>query len=103
MSKMDKEAIHEHQIRKNRSYYCQTERLIDLIGYDEVGYLSVDTEGSEYAILSDWLRQGGRAEAVTVEFNYDTKKMRRLCRLMDDYDMELDEVRGFDLCFLRKP
>jgi hypothetical protein len=64
-------------------------------------YLSLDTEGSEYEILRQWFFDGGHCRALTVEFNYDADKFTLLCQLCEQYGMHLDEVRGFDLCFLK--
>ncbi|MCP9927908.1 FkbM family methyltransferase [Cyanobium sp. CH-040] len=64
------------QIRLSRSttYAVETVSLNDLLDFHEappeIGYLSVDTEGSEYAILSS-LDYGKRIiRVITVEHNY---------------------------------
>lgn len=96
------EAWRQEHIRRNNPTICvKTSPLSKLIGIERVDYLSLDTEGNEYEILSDWLQAGGSANVLTVEFRYDAGLLMRLEQLLDEHDMHLDELRGFDACFIR--
>jgi FkbM family methyltransferase len=97
---MPKEFIDEHVKRCNHSYRVQTFPLFDFV--QSVDYLSVDTEGGEYEILKNWLESGGQARLMTVEFRYDKVELYRIERLADEHGYQLDEIRGFDLCLIRK-
>lgn len=77
-----------------------TKTLDQLIGVPIVDYLSVDTEGNEYDIVSAWFKAGGRCRALTVEFNYDNQKRVAFELLCEEFNMYLAAIRGFDLCFL---
>lgn len=90
--------LEEHHCRCNPLYTVDTCSLYKFV--QAVDYLSIDTEGGEYEILRDWLEDGGLARAITVEFRYDTSLLHKFERLCGDWGYVLDEVRGFDLCFL---
>ena len=90
----------EHRLRGNQGYLKHSKTLAEVIGTPAIDYLSVDTEGGELVILERWLKAGGTAHAITVEFCYDMGLLHRLERLMGAHGMFLDEVRGFDACFL---
>lgn len=98
---MPDEFVREHLRRGNEVITVNTRCLSAVVGLGPFTYLSVDTEGNEYEILADWFGAGGEAKAISVEFRYDEDFAHRLTRLMDDFGYYLDEVRGFDLCFLR--
>lgn len=72
---------------------CQAPRQID--------YLSLDTEGSEYAILKQFVEDGEpyHIRLITVEFCYDGVLLKQFCNLLSNYD--LAEIRGWDACFVR--
>lgn len=99
LSNMSSEFAEEHQKRCNLTYLKVSQPLAKVIGlkYD---YLSIDTEGGEFDILYQWFMAGGRARAITVEYRFDLNERTRLEWLMADQGMYLDDVRGFDLCFL---
>lgn len=92
--------IEEHHRRGNQILTVETEPLINHI--TKVDYLSLDTEGSEYEILKKWLEAGGQARVLTVEFRYETELLHKFERLGNDYGYVLDEVRGFDLCLIKR-
>lgn len=93
--------VAEHIRRGNKTQKVETFPLSQVVPYWSADYLSLDTEGGEYDILKQWFEDGGRPEAVTVEFRYDYDELKRLEYLTEQYEMHLDEVRGFDACFLR--
>ena len=97
---MPKDWLLEHHIRGNKHVIVETMPLADIIGTSHVDYLSLDTEGGEYEILRDWLKAGGTCTALTIEFRYDGVLLKRLEWLLSEHQMILDEVRGFDACFL---
>lgn len=99
---MAKEFADEHKRRSNHAYLLQSKPLADVIGTPILDYLSIDTEGGEFWILKDWFEAGGRTRSLTVEFRYEQAELARLEWLLTDYGMFLDEVRGFDLCFLEE-
>lgn len=90
----------EHQKRNAQRYKVKIEPLIRFVRY--VDYLSIDTEGGEYEILDSWFKAGGDCRALTVEFRYDADYSMKLERMLNDYGFVLDELLGFDACFLRR-
>ena len=100
---MPRDMINEHYKRNNPAYSTMTVPLVDVVGRGPWGYLSLDTEGGEYQILRDWFQAGGRAHGITVEYRYDETERIRFEVLCEKYGMRLDDIRGFDLCFLRRP
>ena len=99
---MPEEWREEHVRRNNETVVVQTKPLAEVIGTDKLDYLSLDTEGGEYEILENWFQTGGRCRLLTVEFRYDGALLMRLERLTADFGMKLDQVRGFDACFVEK-
>jgi len=99
---MPEACIREHEARNSVELTVDVRPLSHYIEPCHFNYISLDTEGSEAAILEAWVRQGGTCDALTVEFNFDADRYYKLCRIAEKADLELVEVRGFDLCFLRK-
>jgi hypothetical protein len=97
---MPENFLRAHEGRKNPSYVTYTKPLRWAIGRGPWGFLSVDTEGGEFEILEDWFDDGGKAYGICVEFRYDMLLLAQLEELMKYNSMTLDEVRGFDACFL---
>ena len=65
---------------------------------EKLEYLSLDTEGSELAILSAY-SWAIKPRLVTVEFRYDGEVLRALRRMFEPRGYTLMELRGFDACF----
>lgn len=97
--------IQEHQFRKNPIIAVDALPLDAIIGDCHlIDYLSIDTEGGEYEILHDWFackRRPAIFRLITVEFRYDGRLADKLVALLS-HQYNLDQVRGFDLCFERK-
>lgn len=97
--------VAEHLKRKNPMVRVPCKTLHGTL-LSEVDYLSLDTEGSEYAILHDWFEIHNHPSAfrlLTVEFRYDQELLRNFRTLLEPRGYVLDEIRGFDLCFIRQP
>lgn len=92
----------EHNRRKSNRTTVKVQSLTSYIKDLHPTYLSVDTEGNEYEILDQWFRDGCRADLITVEFRYEAGLQMQFDNLFDQYDYVLDDVRGFDLCYVWK-
>ncbi len=95
--------------RKGASTYdAQTISLIDMLAkYDApktIDYLSVDTEGSEYEILSAFDFSAYRFNFVTIEHNY-TKARSKLRQLMEanGYQRVFETLSRFDDWYIPAP
>lgn len=67
-----------------------------------IDYLSLNVEGAESTILSEFmLSTKYSARLITAEFRYDVRELNTLIDILEPA-YELDEVRGFDACFVRK-
>ncbi len=53
-------------------------RILEENGVREVNYMSIDTEGSEYAILENFDFQKVKVDVLTVENNYGRDPIREL-------------------------
>lgn len=100
---MDSKFLRGHEVRKHKTYIKPTKKLKDVVGIKYYNYLSVDTEGGEFEIIKDWFEAGGRCSLLTVEFRYDYDVIFHYDELLRRYNLVLDEVRGFDLCYKRVP
>jgi FkbM family methyltransferase len=87
--------------RKGRTYEVETISLIDLLAkYDApqvIDYLSIDTEGSELDILSNFDFEYYKFKVITVEHNF-TEERERINRLLTStgYKQVLREISAFD-------
>ena len=93
---------HHRNLRKNgESYLVETLSLNDfLIKYNApnvVDYLSIDTEGSEYAILENFNFNKYKFRIITVEHNY-TKNRQKIFDLLTNngYLRKYEELSMFD-------
>lgn len=101
---MSRKWYEEHLRRNNRiiEVPCKTLQEVLANSSGQFDYLSIDTEGSELAILRDWFSQPRDITfgLITVEFRYDQELFDSLQLLLESNGYLLDEVRGFDLCFM---
>jgi FkbM family methyltransferase len=82
----------------------QTRRLNDIaaeFGCSEITYLSIDTEGSEFAILQSIDLARLFVHALTVEYNFDHVKTRMVA-MMQEKGFEHALTLGHDLLFLNR-
>jgi methyltransferase FkbM-like protein len=82
----------------------QTRTLNDIAaecGLADVTYLSIDTEGSELAILQSIDFQRVFVHAITVEYNFDHVKTRMIS-LMRGNGFDYVQTLGHDLLFLNR-
>lgn len=100
--------LSEHRRRGTRMELRETAFLGDLINDyqtpDTIDYLSIDTEGSEYAILESiygYHLTNWRVNIITVEFRYDTVLLAKLEELLDPM-YRLEKVQAFDAFFVRR-
>src|SRR5258707_13645458 len=82
----------------------QTRTLNDIMaesGFAEITYLSIDTEGSELAILQSIDFKHLFVHAITVEYNFDHVKTRMIS-LMRANGFDYVQTLGHDLLFLNR-
>jgi FkbM family methyltransferase len=70
-------------------------------GFDEISYLSIDTEGSELSILRSIDFAQLMVHVLTVEFNYEHVKANMIA-LMRERGFEYGQTLGYDLLFLNR-
>jgi len=95
---MPQKWVEEHVRRCSRKIGVRPQPLYNFV--HNCDYLSLDTEGNEFEIITDWLKAGGRCQALTIEFHYDRFLLDNLVEMLEHYNLKLDEIRGFDACFL---
>lgn len=92
------------EIRRNHSncYQVETLSLNDLLSQHEaprdIGYLSLDTEGSELEILEAFNFDAHKIHVITVEHNHKPDLRSGLCSLLTEkgYKRVFEEVSDFD-------
>ena len=93
--------LHHRARTRGRNYDVRTISLADLLEkYDaprQVDYLSIDTEGSEYEILSSLDLDRYRFRVITCEHNY-TSARQRIYDLLTarGYVRKFEEISAFD-------
>ncbi len=98
----------EAQDRKTPEIWVGTVRLSTLLRHHHapaiVDYLSVDTEGSELAILREYFNgfQPCKFRCLTVEYHQDAGILMQLRRVMEPHGYELDKVRAWESFWTRK-
>lgn len=109
---MPREWMDEHVKRGNPVVRVPTRTLASVLEEHKCSrvmkYLSIDVEGAEFAILEQFIKVESLKrpqhqtifQLITVEFRYDTVLLDKLERLLTDY--RLDELRGFDACFVHR-
>lgn len=96
----------EHRRRETKVGIVETAPLDHVLQVfdapEDIDYLSIDVEGAELMILKNYFaeKRKRRFKLITVEFRYDQHLLEQFCDLLVDY--RLDEVRGFDACFIHK-
>jgi FkbM family methyltransferase len=98
----------KHNRTNNIEYSVSTITFNDLcsnyLDTSKIDYLSVDTEGSEYEILSAIDFKSFDISIISVEHNYNTKKMSLISELLlkNDY-VEIDgDLFSWDTIFIKK-
>ena len=94
--------------KKGKTYDVSTISLRDLLlkynAPKQIDYLSIDTEGSEYDILSAFDFSEYSFEVITCEHNY-TPAREKLCALLTEngYQRVFEELSDFDDWYVRRP
>ena len=70
-------------------------------GFAEIHYLSIDTEGSELAILEATDFRALFVHAITVECNFDHVRSR-MTSLMDEQGFDMAQTLGHDSLFINR-
>lgn len=97
--------MEEHNARKTRGFWRTSTTLTKLLSHHfherHLGYLSLDTEGSELAILTKMVQdEQFTFDVITVEFRYDKLLLDQLEETL--YDYRLEHVEHFDAFFTHK-
>ncbi len=77
------------------------DQIVSECGYSEIEYVSIDTEGSEDAILSSISFDRALIHALTIECNYEAAKSE-MVGFMGEKGFELIKAIGADLLFLNR-
>lgn len=88
----------EHVRRQNPAVLVATEPLSSLIP-KEIDYLSIDTEGTEYEILRDYVLAGGKFKLLTIEVGSGQNDLGKICELLIPLGYRLDKVTQWDAFF----
>ena len=87
-------------------YVVQSITLLDLLDYynapNIIDYLSLDTEGSEYNILSSFNFETYDIKIMTIEHNYSPNREKIFDLLQDKYTRVLTEVSGKEDWYIKK-
>jgi FkbM family methyltransferase len=97
---------HKHNRKRGQVYEVKTISLNDLLDKynapNEIDYLSIDTEGSEYQILSAFDFDRYKFKVITVEHNF-TERRDDIYRLLTGkgYGRRFEELSEFDDWYVR--
>jgi FkbM family methyltransferase len=96
---------HRDLRKKGKTYNVDTISLEDmLVKYNaprEIDYLSIDTEGSEYEILSNFDFRKYKIRAITCEHNYSAQRDKIHSLLTENgYTRKYEEISEFDDWYL---
>lgn len=96
----------EHTARKTRGAWHYSTTLTKLLEVNfchrRINYLSLDTEGSELAILTQMMRdEEFEFDIITAEFRYDKLLLSNLEEVLSD-KYNLEKVEHFDAFFVHK-
>jgi FkbM family methyltransferase len=97
---------HREDRRRGKSYTVKTISLEDLLekyqAPKEIDYLSIDTEGSEYAILRDFDFDKYRIKVITCEHNFTPAREKIFSLLKrNGYVRKLPEFSRVDDWYVR--
>jgi FkbM family methyltransferase len=93
--------LHAKSRKERKSYQVETISLLDLLrkhnAPNNIDYLSIDTEGSEYEILSAFDFDSYRFGVITVEHN-NTSNRKKIFELLSSqgYERKLSHLTSFD-------
>lgn len=83
---------------KKQQYTVPSITLVDVLNYynapNNIDYLSLDIEGSEYDVLSSFDFETYNIEILTIEHNYSPNREKIFNLLQDKYTRVLTEVSG---------
>ena len=101
LSVIDEVDEHIDSRREYNSYYVETVSLEDLLcsnnAPNEIDYLSIDTEGSEYTILENFNFEKYKIKIITVEHNYTANREKIYDLLISKgYKRKLEALSQFD-------
>jgi FkbM family methyltransferase len=88
----------EHVKRNNKTVGVATVPLIQLVS-QPIDYLSIDTEGTEYEILRDFVLAGGKFQLLTIEVGSGQDDLGKICDLLIPRGYRLDKVTQWDAFF----
>jgi FkbM family methyltransferase len=91
---------------KKQQYIVPSITLLDILNYynapNNIDYLSLDIEGSEYDALSSFDFKTYNIEIITVEHNYSPNREKIFDLLQDKYTRVLTEVSGKEDWYIKK-
>src|SRR5262245_61390655 len=104
LSKLD---VHAERRKEGNRYTVETIGLRDLLRAHDaptsIDYLSIDTEGSEYAILESFLPSHYDVRIITVEHNYTDQRSRIQSLLTSQgYNRVFEEVSAWDDWYIKR-
>ena len=94
--------------KKNKSYIIKTISLNDLLEkYDcpsNFEYLSIDTEGTEFEIISQFNFKKYSPKIITIEHNYDIRLRENIYKLLteNNYQRIFEDVSQWDDWYIQK-
>lgn len=95
-------------VRKGLVYKVRTVTLEDLLSEhnapEQIDYVSIDTEGSEFEIIKDMNLNKRRVSVFTIESNNDQRKLSRISEKLESfgYRLVLPGISGIDSWFVHK-
>lgn len=96
----------DSHMRRGETVHVQTATIEKILAErgapDVIDYVSIDTEGSEFAVLEGFDFCKRRVSIFTIESNYDTKKMEKIDSLLSyhGYKKVFDEISSFDSWYI---
>ena len=91
---------------KKQQYVVPSITLLDVLNYynapNNIDYLSLDIEGSEYDVLSSFDFETYNIEIITVEHNYSPNREKIFNLLQDKYTRVLTEISGKEDWYIKK-
>ena len=91
---------------KKQQYVVPSITLLDILNHfnapNNIDYLSLDIEGSEYDVLSSFDFETYSIEILTIEHNYSPNKEKIFNLLQDKYTRVLTEISGKEDWYIKK-